>query len=181
MEAMVERTATRPRLLAIVGPEATGKSVLAAALAEQLGTVWVPEYAREYLEGLDRRYALDDLIEIARGQNERVQAALPQAHGWLIVDTNPLVEIVWAEYMFQQKLPALYDLWHAISYDLHLLTHPDLPWTFDPLREHPDPEDRQRIFACYAQHLRHSGYLYAEVEGEGKARVQAALAAVKPG
>jgi nicotinamide riboside kinase len=139
----------------------------------------VPEYAREYLDGLDRPYELNDLIEIARGQNDRVEAALPQARDWLIVDTNPLVEIVWAEYKYGQKLPALYELWRAIPYDLHLLTLPDLPWAFDPLREHPDPEDRQQIFAHYAQHLRQSGYLYAEVKGEGDARLQAALAALK--
>jgi NadR type nicotinamide-nucleotide adenylyltransferase len=175
---MVERTAEKPRLVAVVGPEATGKSVLSTDLAEELGTVWVPEYAREYLNGIDRPYALADLIEIARGQNERVQAALPQADGWLIVDTNPLVEIVWAEYKYDQRLEQLYDLWHAIPYDLHLLTYPDLPWAFDPLREHPDPEDRQRIFACYAQQLQRSGYLYAEVRGQDEARLQAALEAL---
>lgn len=175
---MVEPSSTQPRLVAVVGPEATGKSVLSAALAEALGTIWVPEYAREYLDGLDRPYVLADLTEIARGQNERVQAALSRARGWLIVDTNPLVEIVWAEYKYRERLPVLYHLWRALPYDLHLLTHPDLPWAFDPLREHPDPADRQRIFACYAQQLQCSGYPYAEVQGKGEARLASAMEAL---
>ncbi|MBK7030628.1 MAG: ATP-binding protein [Bacteroidales bacterium] len=36
--------------IAITGPESTGKSWLAEQLAEYYGTVWVPEFAREFLE-----------------------------------------------------------------------------------------------------------------------------------
>ena len=36
--------------VAILGAESSGKSTLAAALAERLGTVWVPEYLREFVE-----------------------------------------------------------------------------------------------------------------------------------
>ena len=33
----------------VIGPESTGKSTLCAQLAEYYETIWVPEYAREYL------------------------------------------------------------------------------------------------------------------------------------
>ena len=36
--------------VAIVGAESTGKTTLAQQLAEHFGTVWVPEYGREYTE-----------------------------------------------------------------------------------------------------------------------------------
>ena len=42
------------RRIAITGPESTGKSMLAEELAAHYETVWVPEYAREYLEILGK-------------------------------------------------------------------------------------------------------------------------------
>ena len=41
---------TRCVRVAILGAESSGKSTLAAALAERYGTVWVPEYLREFVE-----------------------------------------------------------------------------------------------------------------------------------
>jgi|GEM_PF-135937 len=57
-----------PFVITIVGAESSGKTVLAKQLAEALSCVWVPEYAREYLEKLDRSYEFEDLEEIAKGQ-----------------------------------------------------------------------------------------------------------------
>jgi nicotinamide riboside kinase len=39
------------RRVVVIGAESTGKTTLAQALAENLGTVWVPEYGRWYWEG----------------------------------------------------------------------------------------------------------------------------------
>ena len=61
------------RRVVVVGAESTGKSTLAAALAESLGTVWVPEYGRFYWEG--RRHlavqdwTADEFVRIAAGQH----------------------------------------------------------------------------------------------------------------
>lgn len=52
----------------ILGPESTGKSTLCAQLAEHYHTLWVPEYAREYLLKHGMNYSFDDLLTIARGQ-----------------------------------------------------------------------------------------------------------------
>ena len=41
--------------IAITGPESTGKSELARQLASHYNTVWVPEYAREYIDLSDRQ------------------------------------------------------------------------------------------------------------------------------
>ncbi|MBN1337957.1 MAG: ATP-binding protein, partial [Bacteroidales bacterium] len=37
------------RKIAVTGPESTGKSDISAKLARHFNTVWVPEYARNYL------------------------------------------------------------------------------------------------------------------------------------
>ena len=53
-----------PKRILILGPESTGKSTLAKDLAIHFGEPWVPEFAREYLEKLERPYQFEDLAEI---------------------------------------------------------------------------------------------------------------------
>ena len=52
----------------VIGPESTGKSTLCQRLAGHYHTLWVPEYAREYLEKNGTQYSYDDLLTIAKGQ-----------------------------------------------------------------------------------------------------------------
>jgi nicotinamide riboside kinase len=48
--------------IAVTGPESTGKSLLTEQLARHYNTVWVPEFARSYLEKLGRPYDEDDIL-----------------------------------------------------------------------------------------------------------------------
>lgn len=52
----------------IVGGESTGKSTLAHNLANQLQTIYVNEYAIDYIGEHGRDLNEDDLLNIARGQ-----------------------------------------------------------------------------------------------------------------
>ena len=54
----------------ITGPESTGKSELAMALAQHYGGITVPEYAREYVEKLDGPCSYSDVEHIARWQQD---------------------------------------------------------------------------------------------------------------
>lgn len=65
----------KPFIITIVGPESSGKTTLARQLASDLGCPWVPEYARDYLEGLGRTYEEHDLERIAEGQAEAILKA----------------------------------------------------------------------------------------------------------
>ena len=56
--------------IVVIGPESTGKSTLCEKLAQYYNTLWVPEYAREYLENNGSDYTYDDLLTIAKGQIE---------------------------------------------------------------------------------------------------------------
>lgn len=58
----------KPFIITIVGPESSGKTTLARQLADHFGCPWVPEYAREYLEGLGRPYEERDLAIMAERQ-----------------------------------------------------------------------------------------------------------------
>ncbi len=54
-------------IVAVVGPESSGKTTLAMQLASSLDAPWLPEFARSYLDGrVD--YSEADLERIARGQ-----------------------------------------------------------------------------------------------------------------
>ena len=54
--------------IVIIGPESTGKSTLCEQLAQHYNTLWVREYAREYLEKNGADYRFEDLYEISLGQ-----------------------------------------------------------------------------------------------------------------
>ena len=54
--------------IVVIGGESTGKSTLCEQLASIYKTAWVEEYARTYLENLNRPYVQDDLLVIAKGQ-----------------------------------------------------------------------------------------------------------------
>ncbi len=55
--------------IAVTGPESTGKSMLAQQLADHYRTVWVPEYSRVFLLQIEGANNYDDILKIARGQN----------------------------------------------------------------------------------------------------------------
>ena len=57
------------------GPESSGKTTLAKALAEHYQIAWVPEYSRDYLNRLNRPYQEEDLLVIAKGQIQREDEA----------------------------------------------------------------------------------------------------------
>lgn len=56
------------RKVAVIGPESTGKSTLCRQLAAHYQTMWVPEYARDYLQVHGTPYTYENLLEIAKGQ-----------------------------------------------------------------------------------------------------------------
>src|SRR5690606_33055147 len=91
--------------IAIIGPESTGKSTLTKALASKFGEPWVEEYARPYLEKLDREYQYGDLLEIAKGQLKLEDQREKLAKRMLFCDTNLYVIKVWSDHKFQKTDP----------------------------------------------------------------------------
>jgi NadR type nicotinamide-nucleotide adenylyltransferase len=168
-----------PRKIALTGPESSGKTSLSAQLAERLGGICVPEYARAYLADLKRAYDLDDVLHIAREQAEAEHEAMKQGAEWIFCDTDMLVCKVWSEKRFGGCPPELEELYRKQSYDLHLLCRPDLPWEPDPLREAPDQAVREELFAAYRAALEANERPFRTVDGTGEARLRAALAHLK--
>ncbi len=164
--------------VSLTGPESSGKSSLAAALAAYFGAAWVPEFAREYLETNGPAYTLADLELIARGQLAAEDAAAAKTPGLLLCDTDLLVVKIWSEHAFGSCPAWMLAELDRPRYALTLLLAPDLPWTPDPLREHPDPADRWRFYELYRQELRARGWPFVEISGPPEQRSAKAVAAV---
>jgi NadR type nicotinamide-nucleotide adenylyltransferase len=163
--------------IAIVGAESTGKSDLAQKLAKHFQTVWVKEYAREYLEHKTEKYTYTDILAIAQGQYQKTQEAIKNNpdRDYIFFDTELLVTKIWAEYVFRMCHPWILDHLSNQDFDLYLLTNIDLPWEEDPLREHPEPEKRIELHHLYKQNLIDLGFSFAEISGIGSERVQNAI------
>lgn len=167
------------RKVVISGPESTGKSTLCEQLASRYQTLWVPEYAREYLRQRGPHYSYSDLLEIARGQLALEEAyAARLSNGMLFIDTNMYVMKVWCEYVFGKCHPWILDQIATRSYDLYLLMAPDLIWVEDELREYPDPATRQELFHIYRSDLLCQHVPWTEIRGSYNERLYSALSAI---
>lgn len=163
MEEVNEHTSSIKKVV-IIGPESTGKSTLASLLAKYYNTSWVPEYAREYIDRLDRPYIERDLRDIAKGQLIAEEREIKYAKKLLICDTNLIVIKVWSEHKFGACYDEIIEQVKNRSYDLYLLTNPDVPWAEDPQRE--NPHMRQLFYDIYLEEIKKSGVPFVEIMGE---------------
>lgn len=169
----------KPERILILGPESTGKSTLAADLAAYFGEPWVPEFAREYLEKLNRPYQFEDLVKIGKGQVALEDKLAGNAKKYLFCDTDLRVIHIWSQHRFGITDEWVLDEIERRKYDLILLTDTDLLWTPDPLREYPELEMRQYFFNKYLELAQQSGFPFSIVSGEQESRLKAATYAIE--
>lgn len=164
--------------IAITGPESTGKTQLAQELAQHYGVEAVDEYAREYLADFTGRYSLEDVCKISSGQQRLIEERAKEKPTILIADTEAIVCKIWAEYVFKEVPASIEKDLHDQQFDLYLLCSTDLPWTYDILRENPNIEERNELFAMYKEELERNGFNYSIVKGQGEDRTQSAIEAI---
>jgi len=156
-----------PARIAILGAESTGKSTLAPALAARYGTLWVPEYLREFVETRKRVPLETEQPDIARTQRarEELRAASPEARRFLFCDTTPLVTAVYSRIYWGRVPPDLLAMEAAHDYALTLVTGLDLPWVPDGLQRESE-EVRRRVHACLLAVLRERAVPFTLLEGD---------------
>ncbi|MEM9929640.1 MAG: ATP-binding protein [Bacteroidota bacterium] len=159
-------------VILVTGPESSGKTTLARALAWALDGVFVAEAARDYLNQRDGQYTAADLPNIWALQQEAEDAARASSASFVICDTGPEVIRIWAEVKYGKATEATVRATEERHYDLTLLCQPDLPWQPDPLREAPDPEARAALFQRYRATLPVDGRVQLI---HGRARLALAL------
>ena len=162
----------------LFGPESTGKTTLSRQLARYYNSVWVPEYAREYLQkkwNNERKTCEpDDLLPIAKGQIKLENKLAKKTESILICDTDLLETKVYSEAYYSGSCdPILEKYALENTYDLYFLTYIDTPWEADDLRD--KPKDRVRMFEAFQDELIKNKRPYVLLKGNKKERLETAI------
>ena len=168
------------KIISIIGPESTGKTMLASALAKQYACPWLPEYARTYIESLTRPYNYQDVEFIAQKQvAAQKQAIATFAHEkpYLFLDTDLIITKVWFLHVYQTCPNWLQDAIVATQIDAFLLCQADLPWEADPVRE--NGHLRTFFYDWYQREIEALDTPFFIVNGVGAKRIQTAVKAIE--
>ena len=165
-----------PKKIVVTGPESTGKSTLCEQLATNYKTLWVPEYAREYLMKLGRPYTYEDLLTIAKGQLEQEDRIIASSNAPLVfIDTDMYVMKVWCEFVFGKCHSFILEEIVKRKYDAYLLCNTDLPWVADELREYPDLESRELLYHMYKDLMINQSTPWIDISGDYNERLRKAI------
>ncbi|WP_111682374.1 AAA family ATPase [Winogradskyella tangerina] len=162
----------------LFGPESTGKTTLSRQLARHYNSVWVPEYAREYLQNKwnNERKTCEpkDLLPIAYGQMRLENELSQKTESVLICDTDLLETKVYSEAYYLGTCDPILET-HALenSYDLYFLTYIDTPWEKDDLRDKPN--EREQMFKAFENALITYNRPYVLLKGNKKERLEIAV------
>ena len=180
--------------IVVIGPESTGKSTLCKQLAAHYHTIWVEEYAREYLLKNGNNYTFENLLDIAKEQIAGEELLIDRCpltesdsgeqratgNGQLFfIDTNMYVMKVWCEFVFEKCHHWILNRIAERKYDLYLLCNTDLPWVKDELREYPDLISRQKLYHHYKDIMINQNVPWVDISGSYKERLEKAIAAVQ--
>jgi len=179
MEEKLKQEPTNIIKIVLFGPESTGKTTLSEQLARHYNTVWVPEYAREYLQDKwnNERKTCEphDLLPIAEGQMLMENTLAKKATKVLICDTDLLETKVYSEaYYIGHCDPILEKNAIQNNYDLYLLTYIDVPWVGDDLRDKPN--ERERMFLYFKEALEKYNRNFITLKGNKGQRLAIAVA-----
>jgi NadR type nicotinamide-nucleotide adenylyltransferase len=164
--------------IAIIGPECTGKTSLTKQLASYYNTVGVPEYAREYVENLNRRYNYDDVVDISKKQIEQLHLEYHDAKKYIFFDTDLIITNVWFEVVFRMKQPWIEKEILRSNIQLYLLCASDIPWTPDKVRENGG-QMREALYEMYKQQLENRKFDFRTVFGIGDEQLKNAILAIE--
>jgi len=178
MEKELRQQAANIVKVVLFGPESTGKTTLSQQLARHYNTVWVPEYARAYLQNKwnNERKTCEhaDLLPIAKGQMQLENSLAAKADKVLICDTDLLETKVYSEEYYGGYVDThLNKAALENSYDLYLLTYIDTPWEEDDLRDRP--EQRLEMFQAFENALLKHKRKYVVLKGGKKVRLNKAI------
>ena len=145
----------------ITGPESSGKTTLCEQLSIHFNIPFTKEFARSYIDNLDRIYMIGDLLSIGK---EQLKSELNSQ----LLDTDLITIKIWSEYKYGRCDKWILDQIEKQKTEkrFYLLCKPDIAWQEDKQRENPN--DREELFEIYKQVLNDLGHKYFIVKGEDR-------------
>ncbi len=159
--------------VAILGPESTGKSWLSNKLADNYNTSIVPEYSRDFFDGKDYNYTIEDLLQISKCQFSNENRIALSAKGVIFCDTEFITMAIWSKVVFNKVHEWVQESVKNHVYDLYLLCNLDIEWEYDPLRN--NAHNRQYIYNLFVNELEVNRLNYRVVSGIGIQRLNNAI------
>jgi len=160
----------------LIGPECTGKTLLAQRLAEHYATAWAPEFAREFALEVARPLTLADVDPIGRGQIAGEDLAALDADRLLILDTDLVSTAVYSNYYYSAVPQWIVTESKRRLADLYLLMDIDVPFHLDPAR---DAEEHRVDHAhAFRRALEELGAEHVVIGGDWEERFRRAVAAI---
>ncbi len=178
MEKKLKQEPSNCIKVVLFGPESTGKTTLSRHLARYYNSVWVPEFAREYLQDKwnnERKTCEpEDLVPIGMGQIALENKLAKKTNSVLICDTDLLETKVYSEAYYAGTCdPELEKYAIENTYDLYFLTYIDVPWEADDLRDKPN--ERERMFEAFEGALKKYNRPYVVLKGSKRERLDKAV------
>ena len=145
----------------LTGPECSGKTTLCNKLKMYFKLPANKEFARSYLEKLNRKYVKKDLTFIAKKQ-------LESERNKVLLDTDLITIKIWSNYKYNDCDQWILDkiLKQKTESRFYFLCKGDLSWIQDGLRENQD--DRDLLFGLYKNELDQLQFPYYIIEGQNR-------------
>ncbi|MBT1701163.1 AAA family ATPase [Fulvivirgaceae bacterium PWU4] len=154
------------KIVCFYGPESTGKSVMAAHMAQKYHTEFVPEVAREMIVTND--FTTEDIVRIGHAHYERIRQKSRLANKILFCDTDAITTQLYSRHYLNEVPDVLYTLEKQVKYDLYFLFDIDVPWVEDGLRDLGHV--RQQMFDAFKVALDQRKISYILVKGNWEQR-----------
>lgn len=178
MEENLKQKHTEILKIALYGPDSTGKTTLAKQLAAHFNTVFVPEYAKTYLQEKNntkkQELQVDDLLTVAIGQINLENQALEDANKYLFCDTNIMSLKVFSETNYNNCNRIIDVFAQTHNYDLIFLT--DI-YPIDEQNKSKEIEDttRKKMFSLFEKSLIDANKAYLKLSGSKEQRFAQAI------
>lgn len=178
MAQKVENSKGKILRVILTGPESTGKTALASQLATKYEVNFIPEYARTYIEKLNRPYNYDDVLSIAMKQVEMMNYYSKNNNSILFIDTYLILTKVWFIRVYDRYPDWMDSEIEKTKDDLYLLCKPDIAWIQDGVRENGGVM-RDILYRDYENELKKAKLNYVTIEGENIKRFDNASRSVQ--
>ncbi len=154
--------------ICLIGPESTGKSTLGKKIAQQLNTIYIPEYAESLIKKQNGNFYEKNIEEVALTQIQIEKSLERMVHKYMICDSDIITTMVWAETLFHSVPKLLSEIAKKQKYDITFLFYPDTPWVDDIHRKvtsSNEQEFRMNMFHKMEQKLKEYQRPYEIITG----------------